>query len=98
MSNSSWIVRNVSQEARIAAAKAAKKENKKMGPWLSDLILREAQDVLTRRNDVAKQSDNIDINKLIDVALDKKMSRLEERLDKLANKKSFLEKLFRFPR
>lgn len=89
-----WSIRGVSYETRIAAKKAAKKENKKLFEWVEERLTEAAHAVLTRKAVPAKPDDIIDILKSLSDKIEK-LSYLPDKVDELSKRQrqSFLKRL-----
>lgn len=98
-----WSIRGVTPETRAYVIKAAQKENKKLGEWINDKLLKSAQEVfLDKIHPIAKMEDKEVISKILSVensqleqnAKIDQLTALVENIVKNQNK-SIFGKLFR---
>ena len=89
-----WSIRGVSHETRIAAKKAAKKEDKKLFEWVEEKITEAAHQVLSRKTVLAKPDDVIDLLKSMSDKIEK-LSYLPDKVEELSKRKGqgFLKRL-----
>lgn len=78
-----WFIRGVDIEAINAVSMAAKKSKKRLGQWLSEVILKAAKETLTKTTEVAKPEDVRDVLKEFVERFESRQEKLEKQLQML---------------
>lgn len=78
-----WHLRSVSLEAINAANLIAKKEKKRTGNWVSEVILKAAQERLTKKTEVIKPEDVRDVLKEFMGQMEKQLEDIREDFKKV---------------
>lgn len=79
-----WNVRDIDRETINAAKICAKKLDKTVGQWLNEIVLKAAQEMLTKKTEVIKPEDVRDVLKDFVKQFEERHDRLEERLQMLS--------------
>lgn len=78
-----WNLRSVDVEAVNAANMCAKKEQKGLGEWVSEVILKAAQERLTKKTEVIKPEDVRDVLKEFMGQMEKQLGDIREDFKKV---------------
>ena len=85
MNSRTITVRGVSVEAQNALKICAKKAGKPQGKWLESVILQAAKDMVSKKQEVARPDDVLDvIKKMSDKLAD--MEKMSNKLDELSDR------------
>lgn len=85
MSSRIITVRGVSIEAQNALKICAKKANKTQGKWLEGVILQAAKEMVSKKQEVARPDDVLDIIKQMSDKISA-MEKMSDKIDELSNR------------